>query len=118
MLVRRSALNDVGALDEGYFLHCEDLDWCMRFGQKGWKVVFVPGASVVHDQGTCSRSRPIFVEWHKHRGMMRFYRKFFRTQYSSALLGLVAFGVWVHFGLLATVHAVRHTGRFFGIVRR
>jgi GT2 family glycosyltransferase len=117
MLVRRSALNDVGTLDEGYFLHCEDLDWCMRFRQKGWKVVFVPGVAVVHHQGTSSRARPIRVEWHKHRGMMRFYRKFFRAQYPWALMGLVAFGVWVHFGLLATVHAVRHTGRFLGIVR-
>jgi GT2 family glycosyltransferase len=117
MLVRRSALNNVGALDEGYFLHCEDLDWCMRFRQKGWKVVFVSGASVVHDQGTCSRSRPIFVEWHKHRGMMRFYRKFFRDQYPWTLMGLVAFGVWTHFTLLAAAHAMRHTGRFLGIAR-
>ncbi len=56
MLVRRSALNDVGLLDEGYFLHCEDLDWCMRFRQKGWKIMFVPDVSVVHAQGTCSRA--------------------------------------------------------------
>jgi GT2 family glycosyltransferase len=117
MLVRRSALNDVGTLDEGYFLHCEDLDWCMRFRQKGWKIVFVPTVSVVHDQGTCSRSRPIFVEWHKHRGMMRFYRKFFRTQHPSALMGLVAVGVWIHFALLASAHAMRHMGRILGIVR-
>jgi GT2 family glycosyltransferase len=117
MLVRRSALNNVGALDEGYFLHCEDLDWSMRFRQKGWKVVFVPGASVVHNQGTCSRARPIRVEWHKHRGMMRFYRKFFRAQYPMVLMGLVALGVWTHFAVLTAAHAMRHTGRFLGIVR-
>jgi len=37
MLVRRDALLDIGSLDEGYFMHCEDLDWCMRFRQRGWK---------------------------------------------------------------------------------
>ncbi|OQW81019.1 MAG: dTDP-Rha--alpha-D-GlcNAc-pyrophosphate polyprenol alpha-3-L-rhamnosyltransferase, partial [Proteobacteria bacterium ST_bin16] len=78
MLVRRQAIDDVGPWDEHYFLHCEDLDWCMRFKQKNWKIVFVPDAPVVHFQGTCSRARPYFVSWHKHKGMLRFYRKFFR----------------------------------------
>ena len=106
MLVRREALDAVGLLDEGYFLHCEDLDWCMRFRRKGWQVLFVPDARVVHAKGTCSHSRPVFVEWHKHRGMMRFYRKFFRRQYSGALMVLVAAGVWVHFLVVAGFHVV------------
>ena len=89
MLVRREAINDVGPWDENYFLHCEDLDWCMRFKQKNWKIIFVPDAPVTHFQGTCSRSRPFFVAWHKHKGMLRFYRKFFRQQYPGALMGLV-----------------------------
>jgi hypothetical protein len=42
MLVKRDSMADVGLWDEGYFLHCEDLDWCMRFRQKGWKILFVP----------------------------------------------------------------------------
>jgi GT2 family glycosyltransferase len=44
MLVTRKALQDVGPLDELYFMHCEDLDWCMRFRQKGWQIWFVPDA--------------------------------------------------------------------------
>ena len=77
MLVTREAMQEVGEWDEGYFLHCEDLDWCMRFRQKGWKILFVPSSRIEHALGVCSKSRPIFVEWHKHKGMMRFYRKFF-----------------------------------------
>ena len=96
-LVKRKAVKDVGLWDEGYFLHCEDLDWCMRFRQKGWKILFVPDAKVVHQRGACSQSRPIFVEWHKHRGMIRFYRKFFRHQYPLVLMWLVMTGVWFHF---------------------
>ena len=108
MLVRREAIDAVGLLDEGYFLHCEDLDWCMRFRRKGWQVLFVPDARVVHAKGTCSHSRPVFVEWHKHRGMMRFYRKFFRRQYSGALMALVATGVWIHFLAVAGYHVVNN----------
>lgn len=108
MLVRREAIEDVGLWDEGYFLHCEDFDWCMRFRQKGWKILFVPDAPVMHHKGICSRSRPIFVEWHKHKGMMRFYRKFFRHQYPGVLMWLVALGVWLRFAAVALYYSMRH----------
>ena len=107
MLVRRSALEAVGVLDEGYFLHCEDLDWCLRFRQKGWKILFVPDVRVVHERGACSRSHPIFVEWHKHRGMVRFYRKFFQRRYPAVLMWVVVFGVWLRFGAVAGYYGLR-----------
>lgn len=103
MLVRRAALEETGLWDEEYFLHCEDLDLCMRFRKKGWNILFDPGAPAIHVHGTCSKSRPIFVEWHKHKGMVRFYRKFFKHQYPGGVLWLVAFGVWMRFALVAAV---------------
>ena len=108
---------DVGPLDDGYFMHCEDLDWCMRFRQKGRQILFVPTAKVVHFLGVCSKSRPIFVEWHKHKGMMRFYRKFFRHQYPGILMWLVGLGVWLRFGLIATYYSGRHVARWLGLLR-
>ncbi len=108
MLVRRAAMQDVGKWDEGYFLHCEDLDFCMTMRAKGWKILFVPEVRIVHDKGGCSRSRPIFVEWHKHRGMMRFYRKFFGEEYSAGLMWLVMLGVWLRFCLVASYYAARN----------
>jgi len=107
MLVNRAALKDVGLLDEGYFLHCEDLDWCMRFRQRGWKIVFVPDARVIHHQGTCSQSRPVFVEC-TTQGMMRFYKKFFRHQYPGVLLWIVGIGVWLRFGAVAVFQCARN----------
>ncbi len=117
MLVRREAMRDVGAWDEGYFLHCEDLDLCMALRRKGWKIMFAPDARVVHDRGVCSRSRPIFVEWHKHRGMMRFYRKFFQHQYPGPLMWLVALGIWLRFGIIASYHSALRALRYLGIQR-
>ena len=112
MLVRSEALLDVGPLDEGYFMHCEDLDWCMRFRQRGWKIMFVPDAHVVHHQGTCSKARPVFVEWHKHKGMMRFYHKFFRHQYPGVLLWIVGIGVWLRFSAVAVLYSARNLKRW------
>ncbi len=112
MLVRREAMEQVGLLDEGYFLHCEDLDWCMRLRREGWQVLFVPDVEVVHYKGGCSGGRTLFVEWHKHKGMVRFYRKFFRHQYPWPLMGLVLVGVWARFAAIAGVTLARRvTGR-------
>ncbi|MBS0150369.1 MAG: glycosyltransferase family 2 protein [Nitrospira sp.] len=117
MLIRRIVMQEIGRWDEGYFLHCEDLDFSMTLRGKGWKIMFVPDARIIHDKGVCSRSRPIFVEWHKHRGMMRFYRKFFQHQYPGPLMWLVALGIWLRFGFIASYHSALLTIRYLGIQR-
>ena len=99
MLVRRAALEQVGPLDEGYFMHCEDLDWCMRFRERGWCVLFVPAARIVHRKGQSGRRCAVRVEWHKHRGMVRFYRKFFRSRYPVLLMPVIIGAVWCRFAL-------------------
>ena len=112
MLVRRHAIQEVGQWDENYFLHCEDLDWCMRFRQHGWKIMFVPDAKIVHYQGACSKSRPFFVAWHKHKGMVYFYKKFFRQQYPGILMNLVAVGVWLRFSITVLYSALYYFAKF------
>jgi GT2 family glycosyltransferase len=107
MLVKQAVVDQVGRWDEAYFLHCEDLDWCMRMRLAGWNILFVPSAKITHALGVCSKSRPFFVEWHKHCGMVRFYRKFFRHQYPGVVMWLVVLGVWLRFGLVVCHHAAR-----------
>lgn len=106
-MVSRAAFDEVGAWDEGFFLHCEDLDLCMRFRAAGWQILFVPDAPAIHHRGLCGRSRPLAVEWHKHRGMIRFYRKHFRSAYPTGLFGLVVAGVWLRFAAVAVRQSVR-----------
>lgn len=97
MFVRRPALETVGLLDENYFLYVEDLDWMMRFHLANWKILFVPDAETVHIKGVCGKKTPYKVVWHKHKGMMRFYQKFFRNKYPLVLMGLVYLGIWIRF---------------------
>jgi GT2 family glycosyltransferase len=75
MLVRRVAIEQVGYCDEDYFLFSEETDWCYRFREAGWEVVFFPGAECVHVRGA-SHSGRLYREnlrghllflW-KHRG--------------------------------------------------
>lgn len=100
MMVRRSAVDKVGLWDEGYFLHVEDVDYCMRFGRADLRIVFVPDAVAVHVKGASSRARPIRVEWHKHRGMMRFYDKFLAPRQSLPVTALVKSGILLRFVLV------------------
>jgi N-acetylglucosaminyl-diphospho-decaprenol L-rhamnosyltransferase len=75
MLVRRSAIDEVGLLDEDFFLFSEETDWCYRFRQAGWEVVFFPGAECVHVGGASHGGRlyrenlrgHLLFLW-KHRG--------------------------------------------------
>jgi hypothetical protein len=57
MVVRRKAIDQVGLLDERFFLYWEDADWCMRMRRKGWKVIYFPMPCVVHYVGASSSQR-------------------------------------------------------------
>lgn len=97
MFVRRTALDIVGAMDEDYFLHCEDLDWFMRFRANNFSILFIPNIEIIHFKGICSTKNPIKVEWYKHRGMVKFYKKFFRYKYPFILFWGVITMVWLRF---------------------
>lgn len=96
LVVRRDVFAQIGRMDEGYFLHCEDLDLCRRCREHGHGVLFVPGASVVHHQGVSGRERPLSVEWHKHRGMARYYAKFYRSEHRPAMRAAVTAAIYAH----------------------
>lgn len=104
MVARSSAVRKVGLLDEGYFMHCEDLDWCMRFWLNGYKVAFVPKAVAIHFKGGSGRS--VRVIWHLHKGMLRFYRKYYLDRYPQPVSWLVYAGVIARFILQSALLTV------------
>ncbi|MDO4708688.1 MAG: glycosyltransferase family 2 protein [Pseudomonadota bacterium] len=76
LLLPRSLFTQVGGFDEGYRLHAEDLDLCRRVRAAGATVACANHVEVLHLRGVSSRSNPLFVEWHKHRGLWRYFCKF------------------------------------------
>lgn len=111
MLVRRDALAEVGPLDDGYWLYMEDLDWCRRFHDAGWKVFYEPAGTTLHVKGGSSpeRRRPR-QEIAFHRGMGRFYRRFDAPGNPGALNLLVYLGIAAKLGLSLAITAVRGRG--------
>ena len=97
MLMPRALFQRLGGFDEGYRLHAEDLDLCRRARGAGATVAVANDVSVVHVRGVSSRSRPLFVEWHKHRGLWRYFRKFESHQRGLfTRIGVFA-AIWMHF---------------------
>jgi N-acetylglucosaminyl-diphospho-decaprenol L-rhamnosyltransferase len=79
----------LGGFDEGYFLHVEDIDLCWRARRQGGCVLFQPNARIVH-VGSTSRENPLIVEWHKGKGLVRYFLKRADSKRRKALALLLA----------------------------
>lgn len=91
MLLPRALFERIGGFDAGYRLHAEDLDLCRRARMAGAAVAVANDVRVLHLRGVSSRSRPFFVEWHKHRGLWRYFSRF----EAPARGPLLRAGVWL-----------------------
>ncbi len=95
MMLRREAIDRVGLLDETFFMYGEDLDWCKRIGEAGWRIVYYPRVRVLHIKRAASRqnkrARLEFV-----RAFLIFYRKHYRagTSWPVHLAVLLGIGLW------------------------
>ncbi|HRD72846.1 MAG TPA: glycosyltransferase family 2 protein [Aquimonas sp.] len=76
MLMRRDVFHALGGFDTGYRLHFEDLDLCRRLRQQGYACYVQHAARALHLKGTSSRRNPVWVEWQKTRGFLRYFQRF------------------------------------------
>jgi GT2 family glycosyltransferase len=76
LIARREAIEEVGPMDAGYFLYCEDQDWCFRMWTRGWKVYYVPDSVMSHVHQRAS-ARSLFSKWKwvHARSKLRLFRK-------------------------------------------
>ncbi|HEU4905866.1 MAG TPA: glycosyltransferase family 2 protein [Solirubrobacterales bacterium] len=111
MLCRAEAVREVGLLDEGYWLYMEDLDWCRRFWDAGWKVFYEPAGVALHVKGGSSGSRRApRQEIAFHRGMGRFYRRFDAPGNNPLLNAAVYAGIGAKLTASLAITALRRGG--------
>lgn len=75
-MVRREAITEVGVLDPRFFMYGEDMDWCHRFHQAGWRVVLHPQAMAVHYGGGSSEKDPVRFSIERERANLQYWMKF------------------------------------------
>ena len=97
MLLPRALFDRVGGFDTAYRLHAEDLDLCRRVREAGGCVAVANDVRVVHLRGVSSRARPVFVEWHKHRGLWRYFTKFEARRRNAFTRAAVFAAIWLRF---------------------
>lgn len=100
LMVRRRVVEEVGLLDESFFMYCEEIDWCMRIKDAGWQICCCPEAEIVHYEGqsTAQFRDKMFVELHRSR--YRLYERHYSGSFRRAARWLVLLGL-THRSLLA-----------------
>ena len=121
MLLRKAALDQVGLLDEEYFMYGEDIDlsWRLRLG--GWTNVYFPGTRIIHYKGESTKRTTVNYVRVFYRAMVIFARKHFAPRYAATFGLLINLAIWVRAGLAvvrrvtdAVLPAALDAGLIFG----
>ncbi len=97
MLVRTETINQVGLLDETFFMYGEDIDWCYRIKVAGWKVMYYGPAKIIHYKGGSTQKARLIYEFYK--AMHLFYNKHYKEEYSWIINDVTFMGIWGMYGL-------------------
>lgn len=108
---------DIGGMDEKYFLHVEDIDFCLRFSAAGGGVYFNPNVEILHFKSS-SRVNPLFVEARKTRSMIRYFKTHFSEPYPVGFVSFVGCCLWGVFGAKTALHSSRRVLGLVGLRRR
>jgi N-acetylglucosaminyl-diphospho-decaprenol L-rhamnosyltransferase len=93
MLMPTAVLREVGGLDDTYFMYGEDLDWCFRFKQYGWRIVYVADAVVHHVKRASSRQQPVQTIHYFYDAMRIFFRRYYARTTPSPVRWVIEFGI-------------------------
>lgn len=110
MLMPRHVLDQVGLLDEDFFMYGEDIDLCYRIKEGGYKIMYYPEASIIHYKGGSSKKRRTKVIYDFHNAMWIFYKKHYIKTYSLWINSLVYVGIWAKYALEIGKNAMKSSG--------
>ena len=94
MLMPKRVLDEVGLLDEDFFMYGEDIDLCYRIKQGGYKILYYPKEKIIHHKGGSSKRRRHKVIFDFHHAMWIFYKKHYIKRYNILVTALVGGGIW------------------------
>ncbi len=96
LLTRREAIEQIGLLDEQFPMFFSDVDWCRRFIEKGWKILFVPSVQIMHFKGMSIYKNRLKMIWSSHRSFYYYFRKYYQSfwcQLKNLITGEILIGV-------------------------
>jgi GT2 family glycosyltransferase len=108
MFLRRAALEQVGWLDEDYFMYCEDIDFCYRLNRGGWPVYYNPATTIIHFKGESTARNTIRYSWNFNHSLYLFYKKHFRHKYGPLMSALVLLGILLRIPFIYIKNGIRY----------
>jgi GT2 family glycosyltransferase len=93
LMIRKKAVEEIGPLDERFFMYGEELDWCLRAKRAGWAVMYHPAAQIIHYKGESSKHNSRKAAFEFYRAMYLFHRKHFAKDHSFIANGLIYLGI-------------------------
>lgn len=107
MMVNRKAIEQVGLLDEDFFMYGEDIDWCYRIKEANWRIIYNPTVSIIHYKGASSRRKPFKIVYEFHRAMYLFHKKHYAKKYNGIINMLVYLGISIKLSLSTTINILK-----------
>ncbi len=99
MMMRRETFEQVGLLDEDFFLYGEDLDWCLRTAEAGWDIHYVPDTQIVHFKGESSKRSRLDSLLVFYKSMALFVKKHLRKRYFFVTYYFLILAIWLRAAL-------------------
>lgn len=105
MMIKKKTMDEIGLLDEDFFMYGEDIDWCYRLGQKGWKIYYIPCARVIHRHRASSERRRFKSTLNFYHAMYIFYKKHFsnRKNFIMNFFVIIGISIFAVFSLLLDI---------------
>ena len=95
MMVRSKTIQDVGVLDESFFMYGEDIDWCYRIKAANWKIIYFSNGKIVHYKGASnSKKQNKRLTYEFYRAMYIFYNKHYKDGYPWITTVATYLGIW------------------------
>ncbi len=107
MMLRREVVDQVGLLDEDFFMYGEDVDWCYRIKQAGWKIMYYPKAKIIHYKGGSTDKRNPKLIYEFYRAMILFYDKHYKSKYPIFVTLFIYIGIYLKLGISLALNEVK-----------
>ncbi len=95
LMIRNKVIDEIGNLDDNFFMYGEELDWCLRAKKAGWAVMYYPYAQIIHYKGECSKTNSRKASFEFYRSMYLFHKKHFADKYNPVINSIIYVGIFL-----------------------
>ncbi|MEJ8553410.1 glycosyltransferase family 2 protein [Tepidibacter sp. Z1-5] len=110
MIIPRRVIDEVGMFDEDFFMYGEDIDWCYRIKQVGYKIIYYPEAKITHFKGSSAKKKRFKTIYEFHRAMYLFYNKHYKSKYSILTTLSIYLGISVKLIITLLINLFKKQG--------